>query len=64
MSTARCSTSAPANCRSTAICGRCAWSIAMAAGPRRPIAEVAIPALAPQFTPLDSRGIHPGLPME
>ena len=28
------------------------------------LAEVAIPALAPQFTPLDSRGVHPGLPME
>jgi hypothetical protein len=25
---------------------------------------VAIPALAPQFTPLDSRGVHAGLPME
>jgi NAD(P)-dependent dehydrogenase (short-subunit alcohol dehydrogenase family) len=28
------------------------------------LAEVAIPALAPQFTPLDSRGVHAGLPME
>src|SRR6201998_548312 len=28
------------------------------------LAEVAIPALAPQFTPLDSRAVHPGLPME
>src|SRR5215472_976525 len=28
------------------------------------LAEVAIPALAPQFTALDSRGVHPGLPME
>ena len=28
------------------------------------LAEVAIPALAPQFTPLDSRSVHPGLPME
>jgi len=29
------------------------------------LAEVAIPALAPQFTPLgDGRAVHPGLPME
>src|ERR1700732_3502374 len=29
------------------------------------LAEVAIPALAPQFTPLgDGRNVHPGLPME
>jgi NAD(P)-dependent dehydrogenase (short-subunit alcohol dehydrogenase family) len=28
------------------------------------LAEVAIPALAPQFTPLDSRSVHSGLPME
>jgi len=28
------------------------------------LAEVAIPALVPQFTPLDSRAVHPGLPME
>src|SRR5579862_3863735 len=28
------------------------------------LAEVAIPALAPQFTPLDSRGVHAGLPLE
>jgi NAD(P)-dependent dehydrogenase (short-subunit alcohol dehydrogenase family) len=28
------------------------------------IAEVAMPALANQFTPLDSRNVHPGLPME
>src|SRR5215472_9319755 len=28
------------------------------------LAEVGMPALAPQFTPLDSRGVHPGLPME
>ena len=28
------------------------------------LAEVAIPALAPQFTALDSRAVHPGLPME
>ena len=35
-STARCFTSAPANCRSMAICGRCGWCTARAAGPRRP----------------------------
>ena len=35
MSTARYSTSAPANCRCTATCGRCAWCTARAAGPRR-----------------------------
>ena len=29
------------------------------------LAEVGIPALAPQFTPLgDGRAVHPGLPME
>jgi NAD(P)-dependent dehydrogenase (short-subunit alcohol dehydrogenase family) len=28
------------------------------------LAEIGMPALAPQFTPLDSRGVHPGLPME
>ena len=29
------------------------------------LAEVAMPALAPQFTPLgDGRAVHPGLPME
>jgi NAD(P)-dependent dehydrogenase (short-subunit alcohol dehydrogenase family) len=28
------------------------------------IAEVAMPALANAFTPLDSRSVHPGLPME
>ena len=28
------------------------------------IAEVAMPALANQFTPLDTRNVHPGLPME
>src|SRR5216683_2947901 len=28
------------------------------------IAEVAMPALANQFTPLESRNVHPGLPME
>jgi NAD(P)-dependent dehydrogenase (short-subunit alcohol dehydrogenase family) len=28
------------------------------------LAEIAIPALAPQFTPLDSRSVHAGLPME
>jgi hypothetical protein len=28
------------------------------------LAEVAIPALAPQFTPLDARSVHAGLPME
>ena len=28
------------------------------------IAEVAMPALANQFTPLDTRNVHPGLPLE
>jgi hypothetical protein len=28
------------------------------------IAELAMPALANQFTPLDTRNVHPGLPME
>ena len=31
---------------------------------RRRSEALGIPALAPQFTPLDSRGVHPGLPME
>jgi NAD(P)-dependent dehydrogenase (short-subunit alcohol dehydrogenase family) len=35
MSTARCSTSAPENCRSMATCARCGWCTARAVGPPR-----------------------------
>ncbi len=36
----------------------------MAAGPRKLIADVAMPSLQSGFTSLDSRNTHAGLPME
>ena len=63
-STARCSTSAPPNCRCTAICDRCAWFTATAAGPRRRSPRSAMPSLQSGFTSLDSRNTHAGLPMD
>jgi len=58
-------TSGRGSCRSTDICGRCAWCTARAGGHRRRSPRSRSRRSPRNSLPLgDSRAVHPGLPME